>query len=77
MPDEILDFMTEEEKEAIKEAFKIPPSIKLGNRITISCKTKEEALILGKWKGLQNKGIYTQNPLPECFTDNTWKNTYE
>ena len=66
IPDEILEVMTEE---AIKEAFKIPPTIKLGNRITKTCKTREEALILGKWKGLQNKGTYTQKPLPKCFTN--------
>ena len=74
IPDEILEVMTEE---AIKEAFKIPPTIKLCNRITITCKTWEDALLLGKWKGLQNNGTYTQKPLPECFTNNTWKNTHD
>ena len=70
VPDEILAEMTKVEKEAIKEAFKNHIVRPTAYRITITCRTRKEAVLLGKWKGM--KGTYTQNPLPDCFTDITW-----
>ena len=69
--------MTTEEKKAIVDAINLPITKKIGYRLTITCKTRKDALLLGKWKGIQNKGTYTRNPLPECFTNTTWKNTHD
>ena len=69
--------MNTDEKEAIGEAFKLPIIHKTGNRLTITCKTRTYAVLQGKWKGVQEKGTFTQNPLPECFTNTTWKNTHD
>ena len=70
VPDEILAEMTDEEKEAITEAFKKPMARSTVNKLMITCRTRKEAVLLGRWKGMQ--GTYTQNPLPDCFTDKTW-----
>ena len=77
VPEEILAEMTTDEKEAIKEAFNLPIIYKFGNRLNITCKTRKDAILLGKWKGIQGRGTYTQNPLPECFTNTTWNNTHD
>ena len=77
MPGEILTGMAIDEKQAIKEAFNLPILYKIGNWLTITCKTRKDAILLGKWKGIQGRGTYTQNPLPECFTNATWKNTHD
>ena len=65
--------MNPDKTKAIEDAFKKPHTIKTGNRITMTCHTRQDAQLLGKWKGLQEKGTYTQNPLPDCFTSTTWK----
>ena len=70
VPGEILEEMTGTEKEAIKEAFKNNVVRQSAYRIIVTCRTRKEAVLLGKWKGI--KGTYTQNPLPDCFTDKTW-----
>ena len=77
VPKEILADMTPDEQKAITDAFNLNTEHRNGNRITMTCKTRIDALLLGKWKGIQGKGTYTQNPLPECFTNTTWKNTHE
>jgi hypothetical protein len=59
--------MNTEEAKAIKGAFESDIKRKTGNKIIVICKTREEALLLSKWKGIQEKGIYTLNPLPECL----------
>ena len=64
--------MNNQEKDAIEKAFMEGVEEKTGNRIEIVCKTREDALMLAKWKGNQTYGTYTQNPLPECFTHITW-----
>ena len=69
--------MSTDEEQAIKEALNIHIEHKMGNRINITCKTRDDALLLGKWKGIQGSGTYTQNPLPECFTHITWNSTQE
>ena len=69
VPEEILAEMTTDEKEAIKEAFNLPIQHKIGNRLTITCKTRKDAILLGKWKGIQGRGTYTPNPLPECHME--------
>ena len=65
------------EKHAIRVGTSTYTYYKIGNRITKTCKTRTDALLLGKWKGIQGSGTYTQNPLPECFTHSTWNNTHE
>ena len=77
IPQEILLEMTDDEKKAITEAFTRRIEEKFGNRLTITCGTRKDALLLAKWKGIQSSGIYIQNPLPECFTDVTWNATHE
>ena len=77
VPEEILAKMSTDEKVAIKEAFKLPIIYKNGNRLTITCKTRTDAILLCKWKGVQGRGTHTQHPLPECFTNATWKNTHD
>ena len=77
IPEEILLEMTEDEQRAITEAFTGRMEEKIGNRLTITCGTRKDALLLAKWKGIQSSGTYTQNPLPECFTDVTWNTTHK
>ena len=77
IPQEILLEMTNDEKKAITEAFTRRIEEKFGNRLTITCGTRTDAILLGKWKGIQSSGTYTQNPLPECLTDVTWNTTHE
>ena len=77
VPQEILADMTKDEKKAITEAFNIHIEEKIGNRLTMTCKSRTDALLRGKWKGIQRSGTYTQNPLPECFTITTWNTTHE
>ena len=67
--------MDTEKERAIKEAFAERVEKKPGNKITITCKTRSDALLVAKWNGIQNSGTYTQNPLPDCFTELTWNNT--
>ena len=75
IPKEILEEITNQEKDAIEKAFMEGVEEKTGNRIEIVCETREDALMLAKWKGNQRSGTYTQNPLPECFTHITWNTT--
>ena len=77
VPEEILKVMSKDKEKAIAEAFTEKIERKTGNRITIICKTRKDALLLAKWNGIQNSGTYTQNPLPACFTDLTWNTTEE
>ena len=67
VPQEILDKMSPEEAKAIKGAFESNIQTKFGNKIIIICKTREDAVLLSKWKGIQEKGTYTLKPLPECL----------
>ena len=48
IPQEILDEMNNQEKNAITEAFKGRIEEKFGNRIEITCKTRKDALMLAK-----------------------------
>ena len=59
--------MSPEEAKAIKGAFESNIQTKFGNKIIIICKTREDAVLLSKWKGIQEKGTYTLKPLPECL----------
>ena len=68
VPPEILNEMNDKEKDAINKAFSERVEEKAGNRIDILCKSRDDALLLANWKGNQTYGIYTQNPLPACFT---------
>ena len=77
IPQEILEEMNNQEKDAIKKAFMGSIEEKFGNRIEIICETRQDALMLAKWKGNQRSGTYTQNPLPDCFTHITWNTTQE
>ena len=77
VPPEILNEMNDKEKEAIKKAFSEGVEEKAGNRIEILCKSRDDALLLANWKGNQTYGIYTQNPLPACFTHLTWNKLQE
>ena len=72
VPDEMLEKMNEHEIKAIKDAFGIEIKKKPGNKITVTCKTREDALLLAKWTGIQERGTYSLNPLPECFIKLTW-----
>ena len=77
VPKEIIAEMTLDEQNAITEAFNLNTKHMEGNRITITCKTRKDAQLLGNWKGIRRTGTYTQNPLPDCFTDITWNNSHE
>ena len=72
VPDEIIDAMDQDETKAMKAACAINVERKQGNRITITCETRDHALLLAKWTGNQQKGAYSLNPLPECFTKLKW-----
>ena len=65
--DEMLETMSQNEAKAIKDAFEAEIKRKPGNKIIVTCKTRKDALLLAKWKGIQEKGTYSLNPLPECF----------
>ena len=43
--------MNNQEKDAIKKAFMGGIEEKTGSRIAIVCETREDALMLAKWKG--------------------------
>ena len=72
VPKEILDTMDTNEANAIKGSFDADIKRKPGNKIIVTCKTREDALLLAKWKGIQKKGIYTLNALPECLINLKW-----
>ena len=72
VPDEMLEKINEHEIKAIKDAFGIEIKKKPGNKITVTCKTREDALLLAKWTGIQERGTYSLNPMPECFIKLTW-----
>jgi hypothetical protein len=72
VPKEILDTMDTNEANAIKGSFDAEIKRKPGNKIIVTCKTREDALLLAKWKGIQEKGIYTLNALPECLINLKW-----
>ena len=66
VPEEILEKMDEDETKAMEAAFAINVEKKQGNRITITCKTRQDALLLAKRTGIQQKGTYSLNSLPDC-----------
>ena len=72
VPDEIIERMDTDETKAMKAACAIKVERKQGNRVTITCETRDDALLLAKWKGNQQKGAFSLNPLPECFTNLKW-----
>ena len=72
VPEEILEKMNENEIRAIKDAFGIEVKKKPGNRITVTCKTRVDALLLAKWTGIQERGAYSLNPMPECLINLKW-----
>ena len=72
VPKEMIAEMSKEEQKAMEEAFKLNNKHMGGNRITVICKTRTDAIIIGNWKGVQKMGTYSLNPLPDCFTDITW-----
>ena len=73
VPEEILETMSANEAKAIKDSFEAEIKRKSGNKIIVTCKTRKDALLLAKWKGIQEKGTYSLNPLPECFINLTGK----
>jgi len=72
VPGEIIDMMDSDEATAMKAACTINVERKPGNKITITCKTREDALLLAKWKGNQQRGAYSLNPLPDCIYNLKW-----
>ena len=72
VPDEIIERMDADETKAMKTACAIKVERKQGNRITITCEIRDDALLLAKWTGNQQKGAYSLNPLPECFINLKW-----
>ena len=72
VPEDIINTMSSEEATAMKAACEIEVEKKQGNKITITCKTREDALLLAKWKGNQQKGAYSLNPLPDLINNLNW-----
>ena len=72
VPGEIIDMMDSDEATAMKAACTINVERKPGNKITITCQTREDALLLAKWKGNQQRGAYSLNPLPDCIYNLKW-----
>ena len=72
VPEDIINTMSPEEATAMKAACEIEVEKKQGNKITITCKTREDALLLAKWKGNQQKGAYSLNPLPDLINNLNW-----
>ena len=72
VPEDIINTMSPEEATAMKAACEIEVEKKQGNKITITCKTREDALLLAKWKGNQKKGAYSLNPLPDLINNLNW-----
>ena len=72
VPEEIIDKMDSDEATAMKAACAIKVERKQGNRITITCKTRDDALLLAKWTGNQQKSAYSLNPLPDCIYNLKW-----
>ena len=64
--------MNSEEATAMKAACERNVERKQGNMITITCKTKDDALLLAKWTGNQQKGAYSLNPLPDLINNLNW-----
>ena len=72
VPEEIIETMNSDETTAMKAACTINVERKPGNKITITCQTREDALLLAKWKGNQQRGAYSLNPLPDCIYNLKW-----
>ena len=72
VPEEIIDKMDSDEATAMKAACAINVERKQGNKITITCKTRDDALLLAKWTGNQQKSAYSLNPLPDCIYNLKW-----
>ena len=62
VPDEMLEKMSENEAKAIKGAFETEIKRKPGNKIIVTCKTRKDALLLEKWKGIQEKRYILPKP---------------
>ena len=52
----MLETMGADEAKAIKDSFEAEIKRTPGNKIIVTCKTREDALLLAKWKGIQEKG---------------------
>ena len=72
VPEDIINTMSSEEATAMKAACEINVDRKQGNKITITCKTRDDALLLAKWTGIQQKGAYSLNPLPDLINNLNW-----
>ena len=72
VPEEIIDTMNSDEATAMKAACEIKVERKQGNKITITCKTRDDAVLLAKWTGIQQRGAYSLNPLPDCIYNLKW-----
>ena len=61
---ELTDSMAEPELGILTRAFKNTKTKLPGNRLKLTCISREEAETLGNWKGIPAKKNYTQQPIP-------------
>ena len=54
--------MSNDEQDIIKREYKNKIKEPTENRLKLTCDTRVEAKILGKWKGITNKNTYTKEP---------------